>query len=232
MSSSLHYGGSLRSGGSSTPGLSPAPARRRGRPSQNTSFQAQKRFEMIARLENAGIPEQASASMLGITLSRLRYLKKMPEYLIVRMKITHGIILDHEQQVAQIREQRKEILVQMLPPALQVIANTLLSQANSYAERKLQVDVAKDVLDRSDIFAKVSRTELKPVTHFDFERADSESQSVLAALRGAASTSAEIDTIAATQLNEAFSAQSAGLNEVEQQAALASLEDSSSESEE
>src|SRR5215472_7392769 len=120
----LHYGGSIRAASSSSPGLSPAPARGPGRPSQNSSFQAQKRFELIARLENAALPESAIAPMLGISVSRLRYLKKMPEYLIVRMRITHGIILDQDAKMEEIREQRKELLVQLLPPALQTLANT------------------------------------------------------------------------------------------------------------
>lgn len=222
MSSSnttLHYGGSLRAS-SSTPGLSPRPKAGRGRPSSNGSFQAQKRFEMIARMENAGLPEAAIAPMLGISVPRLRYLKKLPEYLIVRMRITHGIILDNDAKVAEIKEQRKELLVQMLPPALQVLANTLLTQANSYPEKKLQVTVAQDILDRSDIYTKVSRTEVKPVSFFDFEKADEESSRVLAAIKNAPALQSSVDTDTA----RSFSCGSESLTEEDQQLALSSLE--------
>jgi hypothetical protein len=236
----LHYGGSLRAKGSTTPGISPAPARRPGRPSQNTSFQAQKRFEMIARMENAGMPESAIAPMLGISVSRLRYLKKMPEYLIVRMSVTHGIILDHESKVKEIKEQRKEMLVNLLPAALQTVANTLLTQPANYAEKKLQVDVAKDVLDRSDIFAKVSRTEIKPVSFFDFEKSDKESADVMRILK-AVSSAPQVPNQATKAVNPSSLSSSsiievealladfsggAGLSSEEQQQALDSLESS------
>jgi len=221
----LHYGGSLRqSAASSTPGLSPAPiARKRGRPSRNTSFQAQKRFELMARLENAGLPESAISAMLFISVPRLRYLKKLPEYLVVRMRITHGIILDQDAQVELIREQRKELLVQLLPPALQALANTLLSQPQNYADRKLQIDVAKDVLDRSDIFAKVSRSEIKPVSFFDFEKTDSDSKEVLRALRNAIPED-EDNVRRVLDVHASFTCGSDALSETEQQLALSSLE--------
>ena len=230
----LHYGGSLRAGGaSSTPGISPSPVpRKRGAPNRNTSFQAQKRFELMARLENAALPEAAIAPMLNISVARLRYLKKMPEYLIVRMRITHGIILDQDAKIAEIKEQRKELLVQLLPPALQTLANTLLSQPSNYAERKLQIDVAKDVLDRSDIFAKVSRTELKPVSFFDFEKTDKDSEDVIKVLKSASAhdlvgeSSCEASRVEGILLDsESFSSQSESLSEEDQQEALKSLEE-------
>jgi hypothetical protein len=178
-------------------------------------------------MENAGLPEAAIAPMLRISVSRLRYLKKMPEYLIVRMRITHGIILDQDSKLQEIKEQRKELLVQLLPPALQTLANTLLSQPQNYAERKLQVDVAKDVLDRSDIFAKVSRTEVKPVSFFDFEKTDKESQDIINVLKSAAPAALDTNSIASKlSLSEEFSSQSKGLNEFEQQEALKELEES------
>jgi len=184
-------------------------------------------------MENVGLSEAAIAPMLNLSVSRLRYLKKLPEYLVVRMRITHGIILDQDAKITEIKEQRKELLVQLLPPALQALGNTLLSQPQNYADRKLQIDVAKDVLDRSDIFAKVSRTEIKPVSFFDFEKTDRDSEEVLKALKGAALAAQEGRTLAvqvATQDIEAtlnthreFTS-GAPLSENEQQDALASLE--------
>jgi len=226
----LHYGGSLRQSPASTPGLSPAPvARKRGAPSRNSSFQAQRRFELIARMENAGLPEAAIAPMLFISVPRLRYLKKMPEYLIVRMRITHGIILDQDAKLQEIKDQRKELLIQLLPPALQTLANTLLSQPQNYAERKLQVDVAKDVLDRSDIFAKVSRTELKPVSFFDFEKTDKDSEDIMRVIRNVSSAPVALDTNSVENIlkvHEAFTSGSDALSENEQQSALEDLESS------
>jgi len=184
-------------------------------------------------MENAGLPEAAIAPMLNISVARLRYLKKLPEYLIVRMRITHGIILDQDAKMEEIREQRKELLVQLLPPALQTLANTLLTQPTNYAERKLQVDVAKDVLDRSDIFAKVSRTELKPVSFFDFEKTDKESAEVIKALKAAAPAAmgSEQNSIleAILEDHDAFTSGSEALSESEQQEALETLESEGSD---
>jgi hypothetical protein len=142
------------------------------------------------------------------------------------MRITHGIILDQDSKLAEIKEQRKELLVQLLPPALQTLANTLLSQPQNYAERKLQVDVAKDVLDRSDIFAKVSRTEVKPVSFFDFEKTDKESQDIINVLKSAAPAALDTSAASTIALSNEFSSQSKGLNEFEQQEALKELEES------
>src|SRR3974390_1084851 len=175
------------------------------------------------------MPEGAIAPMLNISVSRLRYLKKTPEYLIVRMRITHGIILDQDAKIAEIKEQRKELLVKLLPPSHQNHENTLLSQPSNYAERKLQVDVAKDVLDRSDIFAKVSRTEVKPVSFFDFEKTDKDSAEIMAVLKAAAQPLASISSAEGLEGilldSAAFQDQSAGLSESDQQLALKSLED-------
>jgi len=177
-------------------------------------------------MENAFLPESAIAGMLSISVPRLRYLKKMPEYLIVRMRLTHGIILDEDAKIQDIKEQRKELLIQMLPPALQVLANIIQKQPSSFAETKLQAEVARDVLDRSDIYAKVSRTELKPVSFFDFEKADTDSQSVLSALQGAAALAApDAKTIEAViNVSKEFSEGSRSLTEEEAEEAMKSLE--------
>jgi len=162
--------------------------------------------------------------MLNISVPRLRYLKKMPEYLIVRMRITHGIILDQDAKMEEIREQRKELLIQLLPPALQTLANTLLTQPQNHAERKLQVDVAKDVLDRSDIFAKVSRTEIKPVSFFDFEKTDKDSSEVMSVIKSAAPAALDTSIKATLEAHTAFTSGSEALSEDEQQEALVELE--------
>jgi hypothetical protein len=143
-------------------------------------------METMVRLENAGIGEGAAAAMLGISVNRLRYIKRTPEYHAARIQITHGIIIDHEASLARVKEQRKEILIHMLPPALQIIANELMAPAASLAERKHKVAIAQDVLDREGTFAKISKTEIKPVDHFDFEQADQESIKTIKAITGSA----------------------------------------------
>jgi len=211
----LHYGGSLLRSKNGAFRLSSMPGK-------GASFKKSKRLELIVRMENAGLPERAIASMLTISVPRLRYIKKSPAYLSTRMQITHGIILDADAQLATIREQRKEILSQMLPPALQALGNVLMSQPQGLADRKLQVAVAQDLLDREGTYPKVSRTEVKPVSFFDFETSDREAHSVLQALKEASSGGSSVES-AASDANVVF-ANSHTLSAIDQEAALAELE--------
>jgi len=229
VSSTLHYGGSLKA--SSPTGMSV-------QPQAGDTFKKQKRLEMIVRMEAAGIPERALAAMLTITVPRLRYIKKGPDYLSVRMRLVHGIVLDTDKQLSVIREQRKEMLSQLLPPALQVIANTIMKQPTSIAEQKLQIATAQDLLDREGTFAKVSRTEVKPVSFFDFETSDREATSVLDAIMVAAKAPRELAAGAVgaaaseaapslsqrlVETNDIF-ANSDTISQIDQETALADLE--------
>lgn len=241
----LHYGGSINK---QTGALGP-------KPQLGRTFRQQKRLELMVRLENAGIGVGAAAAMLGISVNRFNYLKKSPDYLNARLKITHGIIVDYDTQLQVVKEQRKDILTSMLPPALQVIANELNAPAVTLAERKHKASVALELMDREGTFAKVSRTEIKPVDHFEFEEADKASRSIIDAIRGAAApvtfsersgeraarhnlatepravgaaSTESTHTIEAVEANEAFS-NSHTLSQTDQQLALAKLEEEAAE---
>lgn len=226
----LNYGGRKTSWGQSP------------KSAMGQTFKKLKRFETMVRLENAGIPEIAAAAMLCISLKRLKHLKRSSDYLNARIKITHGIILNNESELAMIKEQRKEMLTQLLPSAFQVLANEIQRPANSIAERRHQVAIVQDYLDREGTFAKVSRTEVKPVDSFDFERADEASKSIINAIRSVAAAplgamnsigtgvkSLGTDstnlthTLAAVEANAAFS-NSHTLSATDQQQALEALE--------
>ena len=224
LPNTLHYGGTLNAG---TAALGP-------KPSAGKQFRTQKRFETIVRLENAGFSEAASAAMLCISVPRLRYLKKQPDYLIVRAKLTHGIIINWDKELSVIKEQRKEVLTNALPPALRCLLEEVQRPAITLAERKHQVQVAQDLLDREGTFAKISRAEIKPVDHFEFERYDAASKGIIAALTATASTP-KLDadgepiapfgahTLEAVAANDAFS-NSHTLSQTDQEKALAQLE--------
>jgi hypothetical protein len=210
----LHYGGSFN----------PKSGRLGPKPQQGSQFRKLKRFELIARLENAGLGEGAVAAMLCVSVPRLRYLKRDPEYLSTRVKITHGIIVNHQDSLDLIKSQRREMLTQMLPPALQILANELQRPTTTIAERKHQTSVALELLDREGTFAKVSRTEIKPVDSFDFEKADAQSASIISAIRSIAlpGASSEISA-AALEANREFS-NSHTLSAIDQQKALDTLD--------
>ena len=212
----LHYGGVSATSGSGLGSLT-----------GKHTFKMQKRFETIVRLENAGIPHTAQSAMLGISSQRLQYFKQKPEYLKARMQITHGIIVDHEASLAQIKEQRREILTQTMPVAFQTLVNELFSQDTSLAARKHRTAIAQDLLDREGTLAKISRAEIKPVDHWDFDKQDAASNAIISVVRGIAPPpSLGVDgdnTSAAVEANNEFS-NSHTLSAVDQQAALDALE--------
>jgi hypothetical protein len=211
------YGGSLNPSGK----LGPKPAQ--GKP-QNT-FRSAKRLELIARLENAAVPETAAAAMLCISVNRLRQIKKSPEYLRVRMRITLGIITDQDGALADIKAQRREALTRLLPPALQVIANAVQAPAISLAERKFQHEVVTDLLDREGSFPKVSRQEVSAKTGFDWGSAEAASQLVLQVLQVNQNGPSVSEVLGVAS---SFSA-GATLSPEEQQNALASLDENSNQ---
>jgi hypothetical protein len=174
----LHYGGSPTAN-PRVPGCKPQTGR---------TFRQQKRLELMVQLENAAVPEHAAAAMLGISFTRLKQIKKSTDYLKTRMQLTLGIVIDHGQRLTQVKEQRKEILTQMLPQALQVIANAVQRPALSLGEQKFQVAVAQDILDREGSLAKVSKSEVRTVDKFDWNFIDSQNRSIMDVVRGSAQT--------------------------------------------
>ena len=209
----LHYGGVV----------SQKTGRLGQRAGKGHQFKAKRRLENIARLENAGFTKPQIAAMVSISVNRLSYIMKSADYLITRMAITHGIVLDGEAQLSQIKAQRKEMLTQLLPPALQALANELQAPAVTVAERKLKASIVQDFFDREGTFAKISRTEIKPVEQFDFEKADQASNSLINTIRGVALPEQSQATLAALAANKEFS-NSHTLNSIDQQLALKELE--------
>lgn len=208
----LHYGGSINPNGSIS-----------SKPQQGRVFKRQRRIEDIIRLENAGFSPVAIGAMLCISARRVIQTKATPEYLDARVRITHGIILDRDSRLSDIKEQRKEYLTQLLPDAWQFLAKEIQTPAQTLAERKHKLALTQDLLDREGTFAKVSRTEIKPVDSFDFEKADVESMAVIQALKGVTASQVQ-HTTEAIEANEKFS-NSHTLSAVDQQAALDTLEE-------
>lgn len=213
-SNHLHYGGGFtrKGGASSLP--------------NGRKFKTQKRLETIVRLENAGFTVGQIAPMIMISQKRVQQIIRSTDYLNARIRITHGIIIDHESTLSQIKEQRKEILTQLLPPALQALANEIQAPAVTLMERKHKHAVITDLLDREGSFAKISRAEIKDVDHFDFEAADAQSRSLINAVRSVASppTGKTEEIRKAIAQNVAFS-QSHTLSSIDQQEALKALEE-------
>ena len=208
----LHYGGSINPNGTVS-----------AKPQRGRVFKRQRRIEDIIRLENAGFSPVAIGAMLCISARRVVQVKATPDYLQARIRITHGIILDRDSRLSEIKEQRKEYLTQLLPDAWQFLAEEIQKPAQTLSERKLKLALTQDLLDREGTFAKISRTEIKPVDAFDFEKADAESMAVIHALKGATVHQVQ-HSVEAIEANKKFS-NSHTLSAVDQQAALDSLEE-------
>jgi hypothetical protein len=206
-----HYGGSIKSNGKLS-----------NSPTGHKHFNAHKRHELIARLENAMLPRTAIAGMVGMSVNRLNHIMKSAAYLNTRLAITHGIIVDFDSRLADIKEQRREILTSFLPPALQILANEISRVPQNLAERKHQTAVAQDMLDREGSLAKISKTEIKPVDFFDFEHADRVSSVTIQAIRGTVQQTTE-GVSEAMEISKKFS-NSHTLDVGEQQEALKVLE--------
>jgi hypothetical protein len=217
--SHLHYGGSY----------APATNTKIGsRPGKGTSFKKNKMIETLIRLENAQFTAAAIAAMAGISVNRFMWYKRQPDYLAARIKITHGIIVDHEGALAQIASQRREMLTQLLPPALQHLANTLQEPALTIADKKHKTAVALEVMDREGTFAKVSRTEVKPVDKFDFEQTDAASRGVIQAIKNHAQPSTQQGLIEDVIATSGLFAKGTTLSVEAQQQALTDLEQNTS----
>jgi hypothetical protein len=172
--------------------------------------------------------------MLGISVPRLRTIKKTPDYLNTRIRITTGVIVDIDGHIENFKSQRRDILAQAVPPAIQILVNELNRQPINFADRKLQTEIARDLLDREGTLAKVSKTEIKPVSNFDFEQHDKESSEIIKALRavsprrqslpfGEEIEAATLHSEDAVDANAEF-ARSHTLSAIDQQAALDALE--------
>lgn len=210
----LHYGGNFN----------PTLNTLGHKPDSKAAFRSQKRFELMIQLENAGLSDHVMSAMLCISVNRIRTIKKSVEYLKARMKLTLGIVIDREESIKHIKEQRKEVLVALMPEALQVIANAIRKPATTFVEEKHRVAIAQDILDREGSLAKVSRAEIKPVSSFSYEDADASSEDVLSAIRGAARLhGSKHDAAEVMELSEAFS-RSKTLSAIDQQAALDELD--------
>lgn len=199
----LHYGGT-------GPSAAQPLYRHNAKPEAGKIFRTQKRMELIVRLENAGVSESQMAQMLCVSVPRVRQIKRSREYLKARIKITQGLIVDHDLMLEQTRDQRREILRNLLPPALQVIANAVMNPPSGIFEKRMQVQVAQDILDREGTFAKISRAEIKPVERFDWESEEASAAEVIKLMQSG--VGAPGTTIRAAKLIEISQAFSSGSN--------------------
>lgn len=217
MATNPHYGATLTSRG-----------RLSSKPREGTQFRTEVMLEKLVRFNlakaNSGniITDADLARIFGRSQRHLAVIRRKTSYLAKRMEIMTGVSLNSEGDVELTIARQRQYLKDMMPTAMRILADNLCVKANSLAERKLQVELAKEVLDRDGSFPKISRTDSHLKIEHDFSSTDGVSKDLLEAMGGSAqntNTSLE-DTIRA---NSAFS-NSKTLDSEKQEKAMKILE--------
>ena len=217
--SPIHYGGSLTAKGN----LSQMP--RRGK-----RFAYLALIEKLVRLDlgmhNSGIvvPDGDIGRMIGRSARYVTVIRRSVDYLTMRIQIQTGISISSEATAKDIAEYRRAHFREMLPDALRVVADALLVQPKSLAERKLQTQIALEVMDREGTFPKISRTDVHAKVEHDYSSLDAVSAELLSVMDSPMQSEALPARLQGIlDANRAFS-NSETLTHDKQEAALASLE--------
>ena len=223
---------------SNTPGPSgPTPAlyatlTRKGRlgnkPREKTHFATEVILEKLVRFDLAKamgkslITDHEIAKVLGRSTRSLLYLRKHITYLKKRIELTTGIGTETAKTVDEAIRQQKMVLRMAMPTALRALMNQLEFVPQTIQEKRLQTQVALEVLDREGTFPKISRTDIHQKVEHDYSSLDNASKELLEALDSSASRpAAEITALLDT--NNKFS-NSETISPEEQQDALTLLE--------
>jgi hypothetical protein len=164
------------------------------------------RIDMAIATSGVVVPDSDIALMLGRSVYIVKRLRRKVEYLRFRTAIQTGVALETELSAQQMIEYRKAHFKNMLPDALRVIADELTKPAVSIAERKLKVELARDVIDREGSFPKISRTDSHIKIDHNYDAIDSVSSELRAAMDAPVQDS-ELSTSGSSALtaNRAFS---------------------------
>ena len=217
--SPIHYGGTMSKRG-----------RLSTQPYANQKFPYLARVEKLVRLDlgfaNSGIqvPDADIAKMIGRSARHVQVMRRKVEYLRFRTSIQTGVALDTDQSAKDIAAYRREYFKSMLPDAIRAIADELQRPATTIQERKLKVELAKEVMDREGSFPKISRSDIHAKVEHNYDAADAVANELLSAMDAPVQRD-ELDatTFRVLTANQDFS-NSETVTFDQQEAALASLE--------
>ena len=199
-----------------------------GRPNGDVFFKTEILLEKLVRydlLKISGISivsDQELSTLLKRSVSYINALRAKPAYLRKRIELTTGISPSLETQVTNSAQKHKQMMRLMLPDAMRAIADVLQKPANSTAEMRLKMEVARDVMDREGSLPKISRTDSHVQVEHDFTSTDGVSRELLEALAEDAAPSKE-SISSLLQVNKAFT-NSETLSKAEQEEAMRTLE--------
>lgn len=144
---------------------------RPGRKKGGVNFKTVIRLEKVVALEAKGLLDAEIAFQVGITPAGLATLKRNPLYKSIRTRALTGVIGAVDEEIAGSIEYQHQRLREMVPTALQKLADHLLNP-----DPKVSLSAIGEVLDRDGKLAKVSRigapTEMQGGAGIDTTRAD------------------------------------------------------------
>lgn len=126
------------------------------------------KLERIARLsaDPAGYTNDQIGNMLGCTAQTVVLLRQLPEYHAKMLEVTSGITSAWDLELRQDAEATRAEMKSMVPSAMMVIRNALLSK-----NENIRVRAAMEVFDREGTHAKVSKSTVS-VTNIPNMQAD------------------------------------------------------------
>src|SRR5208282_5831619 len=158
----------------------------------------------IASLQGAGISDSDIARIFNRSVFAIRRMRTKLTYLQFRTEATTGIPVGGYAFTKATLEQRREMLRDAVPTALRVMVDILESKPIDTLGRRLQIEIAKEVLDREGTLAKVSKAEVHATHTHDYTPIDGVSKELLDAMGGSSEQFIEgIKEMVAT--NEKFS---------------------------
>lgn len=113
------------------------------------------RMKKAASLLALGMKDQDIADHIGLTHAGYITMKQTTEFKVIAQQIATGVVSDYEQELAEDLNNVKESIKDMVPDAIQAIADAVRQKVDP----KLRMAAAETILDRHGLFVKATRNQ-------------------------------------------------------------------------
>jgi hypothetical protein len=160
----------------------PNQARTAMHPKLRMTWKRALKIEKVARLvaDPAGYSNEQIANHLGCTAQTIVLIKQLPEFHAKMIEVMSGVTSVYDQDLRQDTDNAREELKSMVPSAMMVIRNALLSK-----NENLRTKAAFEVLDREGTMAKVSKSSVALVQNPDLNVDPSVQSNIMSLLMNA-----------------------------------------------
>lgn len=124
-------------------------------PTYGMTWKRAYKIERIARLsaDPVGYTNEQIGNMLGVTAQTIVLIRQLPEYHAKAIELLSGVTSAWDLEIRQDAEATRAEMKSMVPSAMMVIRNALLSK-----NENIRVRAAMEVFDREGTHAKVSKS--------------------------------------------------------------------------